>query len=258
MNIQEMHYTFRVLGQQLGIQLIRGILPESIDTLINSAIIEKVQEESLVGVHNSLQDSVGTQGQVMSPINSFKTLFKRARYKLDTNQVNANTGKIAYYNPLNGYYILNIPVINSDIKLDDNENKISPMFFTRFSLEYEDTMIGNAVSCRIIGRDRLDETLNDYCNNASKDFPIVCISSNDNENNQEQIEIFSNTKKANIKFINIYYIKTPNVVKYNKDLSQCVNCDLPEYTHHNIVERAVNKYNMIVGNTSDRNNNRQQ
>ena len=43
MNIQEMHNIFRTLGQQMGLQRIRGILPESIDVYINDAIIEKVR-----------------------------------------------------------------------------------------------------------------------------------------------------------------------------------------------------------------------
>ena len=41
MNIAEMHNVFRTLGQQMGMQLNRGILPESIDIYLNEAIIEK-------------------------------------------------------------------------------------------------------------------------------------------------------------------------------------------------------------------------
>ena len=56
MNIAEMHNVFRTLGQQMGMQLNRGILPESIDIYLNEAIIEKVQVDLLRGVHTALQD----------------------------------------------------------------------------------------------------------------------------------------------------------------------------------------------------------
>ena len=36
-----MHNAFRTFGQAMGLQLVRGILPESIDVYLNAAIIEK-------------------------------------------------------------------------------------------------------------------------------------------------------------------------------------------------------------------------
>ena len=42
----------------MGMQLIRGILPESIDVFINNVIIEKTQAELLAGVRTVLQDTV--------------------------------------------------------------------------------------------------------------------------------------------------------------------------------------------------------
>ena len=63
----------------------------------------------------------------------------------------------------------------------------------------------------------------------------------------EQVEIYTGTKDCAIKHINIKYIKTPNVVKFDLDLNKCVNCDLPAYTHFDIVERAVLKYKASIG-----------
>ena len=39
----------------------------------------------------------------------------------------------------------------------------------------------------------------------------------------------------------------PNVVKYDIDINKCVNCDLPEYLHFDIVENAVMKFYKSLG-----------
>lgn len=255
MNIQEMHNTFRTLGQQMGLQLVRGILPESIDVYINEVITEKVQQEILAGVRTSLQDSVNTQASTMSPINTFRNLYRSARYSINTNDVGDNK-KVSFYNAKNGYHIINIPTVNSSITVDSGEYKIQPMMFLGFSVEYSDTLRGNAVACRLIGSDVLETTLRDYCNGASKDSPIICLSSIPIIDNSiektgviscEQLEIFTNNNNNSVKFLNIKYIKTPNVVKYNIELAHCVNCDLPDYTHFDIIERAVGKFFASVG-----------
>lgn len=257
MNIQEMHNAFRILGQQSGMQTVRGILPENIDIYINNAIGEKIQQEFLVGVHTALQDSVNTQSITMSNINTFRTLYKTVRYKIDTKDT-GDYKKVAYYNPSNGYHIIRIPTLGSSIdSVDQGEYKIDPMMFTGFSVEYDNTLRGNAIACRMIGSDVLETTLRDYCNGASKDSPIVCLMSepslvsglveSSTELSNEQIEVYTGTKNCSINYINIKYIKAPNVVKFDMDIDKCVNCDLPSYTHFDIVEKAVQKYFISVG-----------
>lgn len=263
MNIHEMHNMFRTLGQQMGMQLIRGILPESIDVYINDVIIEKTQQELLSGIRTALQDSVNTQASTMSPINTFRTLYRSVRYKIDTSNVDENVHKVSFYNESNGFHIINIPTVDSDIEIDEREYKINPMMFLGFSVEYDNTLRGNAVACRLIGSDVLETTLRDYCNGASKDSPIVVLNSipvikNGVEQtgviSNEQLEIYTGTKNCSVKYLNIKYIKTPNVVKYDLDETKCVNCDLPSYTHFDIVERAVGKFyaSIGVGNSNQR------
>ena len=267
MNIQEMHNTFRTLGQQMGMQLIRGILPESIDVYLNDVIIEKTQQELLGGVRTALQDSVNTQASTMSPINTFRTLYRNARYSINTDLVNPDTNKVSFYNEANGFHIINIPTIDSNITVDEREYKINPMMFLGFSVEYETTLRGNAVACRLIGSDVLETTLRDYCNGASKDSPIVVLNSipvikdgieQTGVISNEQLEIYTGTKDCKVKFLNVKYIKVPNVVKYDMDLVKCVNCDLPPYTHFDIVERAVMKFYASVGANVPNQTNQQQ
>lgn len=256
MNIHEMHNTFRTLGQQAGMQLIRGILPESIDVCLNDVIMQKVRVELLQGVALIAQNNGNMQTSTMTQINLFKTLYHSVRYSIDTTDVDESTKKVSYYNPDNGFHIINVPVVGSDVEIADDEYKISPMMFLGFSVEYDSTLRGNSIACRIIGSDVLEATLRDYCNTASKDYPIVCLTSAPVvENNieqigailNEQLEVYTNHKGCSIKFLNIKYIKTPNVVKYDTDISKCVNCDLPDYTHFDIVEQAVLKFRESIG-----------
>ena len=266
MNIQEMHSAFRTIGQQAGIQLIRGILPETIDVYINNVITEKTHKELLTGVRTALQDSVNTQATTVSPINIFRSLYKNARISVKPIiQGDNSNGKsiLNYKNNINGYQIFDIPTKNTSNTFVDKDNKdilkISPMMYLGFSVEYDENSRGNATACRLIGADVLETTLRDYCNGASKDSPIVCLISEptgtviESTNVQgtltfqDQLEFYVNSLNADVKYLNIKYIKTPNVVKFDIDPTKCINCDLPDYVHYEIVERAVQKYYISIG-----------
>lgn len=245
MNIQEMHNTFRILGQQMGMQLNRGILPESIDVYINNAITEKVRTELFSGVHTALQESAGVQASTMSTINSLRTLYRNARIQNGFYIDSPNIGEKFFmyaYNKTNGYHVLNMPTYEF---LESINHIISPMMYLGFSVEYDDNSMGNPTSCRLIGADVLETTLRDFCNGASKDSPIAVLLSSDK--GKDQLHLHINSKNTVINYLNIKYIKTPNIVKYDVDLDNCVNCDLPDYTHFDIVENAVIKFYKSLG-----------
>lgn len=254
-----MHNTFRTLGQQMGLQLNRGILPESIDVYLNDVIMEKTRTELLEGVRTALQDSVNTQAQTMSPINTFRNLLRTARYKIDVDTI-GDDKKVDYYNVDNGFHIINIPTVDSGVTVDAGEYSMTPLMFLGFSIEYDNTLRGNPIACRLVGSDVLETTLRDYCNGASKDAPIVCLTSipvvSDSVEqtgviSNEQLEVYLNAKNQKIQYLNVKYVKTPNVVKYDVDTAKCVNCDLPVFTHFEIVERAVYKFYQSIGATSN-------
>lgn len=210
MTIFEMHQHFRVFAQQMGMQLVRAILPEEIDVYINSAIIDKVKEFVLSNVQTQFADKVSVQDNSISPINYIRTL-----YKIEQRSLNNNT--------------INLP---------------EAMYYTAFSVQYN----GNdkTYGCRLIEPDKLENTLNDYCNGASYDCPI-CSIYNDGSNNV--VRVYSGNKKADL--ILIKYISNPIKVDYNKSIS----CDLPEYTHNDIVQLACQKYFISVGSTTHNVNN---
>ena len=76
MNIKEMHDLFRVVGQQVGMQLVRGILPKHIDSFINIEIGEVVKKELLVNANIS-QDGSNLQSVNLSSTNAFRTLYRK-------------------------------------------------------------------------------------------------------------------------------------------------------------------------------------
>lgn len=218
MTIQDMHNTFRTLGQQMGMQLIRAILPESIDVYLNDAIIEWTREAIINATKNNLELSGVGKASTMSIINAFKTLYKKT--KLD---INITDSESDFY----------------EVIID--ETQMNPMMFLSFSVIYEDG--GREINCRIINADDVDALTNDFCSKPTKDYPIAVLI-NDTDSNSI-LDVYTN--KNPFQSINIKYIKYPNVVKYSDVDSECVNCDLPEYIHYAIVEKAVQKYFSSIG-----------
>lgn len=228
MDIKQMHAAFRTLAQQMGMQLNRGILPESIDIFLNDAIIELVRTEITKGVRTAIQDNVDTQSMTMPTINLFRNM-----YKIDTNEsfdiVDENT---------NGYYTVDLSKYVKDT-----------MMYLGFSLKYKDSIPGRLTAARLIGADVLETTLRDYCNGASKDSPIVCLCRFGDT--PTGLEIYTNDTDNSLKSVIIKRIVMPATVKYpTKSDDDSTNCDLPEYVHYEIVERAVMKFYQSIGATT--------
>ena len=107
---------------------------------------------------------------------------------------------------------------------------LKAMHYVSFIIKYENN---KEYKCRIIEADKLEDTLNDYCNGASFDYPICSIFVNEDE---EVCKIYNGNKAISKTFVN--YIKYPNKVSYFDN----IDCDVLEYLHGEIVQNAVNKY----------------
>lgn len=232
MNIVEMHNTFRTIGQQNGIQLIRSVLPESIDVYLNNAIMELTKEKLAQGVVDNIHYNITPQASTMSLINTFGTLYKTANKQLYNEKEIGDSKPINKQDSKTGYYQFNI---NNCVTDDNGQDKI--MMILGVSVTYASTPSKNVlVPCRIISVDNLELTLTDYCNGASKQYPIAVVLN-------DKLEIYSNTEDYKIMVLNIKYIKYPNVVKLDTgDSNNNVDCDLPEHLHFEIVEKAVDKF----------------
>lgn len=217
MDISQMHEMFRTVGQQVGMQDVRAILPESIDIFINIAIIEKARSIVMENTKTAFPNRVSIQNNFVSPINALRTLYRRKE--------------------------ITITDITKDVQLSQLDNVF---LYTSFAIRYDNN--DSEYKCRFIDGDKLEETLNDVLNGASWDYPICSMFNG--ENNSEYLKVFINSNSHTPNAIIIKYIANPAVVKFSKNAAECINCDLPDYLHSEIVELAVSKFFKSVTVTS--------
>lgn len=210
MTIIEMHQSFRTLCQKNGMQLVNTILPEEIDIFLNLAIIEKVREIVNSNSTSIFQDKITLRDNYTSPINALRNLFIQTSINSDT----------------------------KEFELDD----IKAMYFISFVVNYSDD---KNYKCRIIEPDKLEDTLRDFCNGASYDYPICSIFVQDDK---QVCKVYNGD--SNIQSLIIKYIKYPNNVSYNGN----INCDILEYLHGEIVQNAVMKYITSLATTAQTTN----
>lgn len=212
-----MHEMFRTVGQQVGMQDVRAILPESIDIFINIAIIEKARSIVMENTKTAFPNRVSIQNNFVSPINALRTLYRRKE--------------------------ITITDITKDVQLSQLDNVF---LYTSFAIRYDNN--DSEYKCRFIDGDKLEETLNDVLNGTSWDYPICSMFNG--ENNSEYLKVFINSNSHTPNAIIIKYIANPAVVKFSKNAAECINCDLPDYLHSEIVELAVSKFFKSVTATS--------
>ena len=231
MDIKEMHELFRLLGQQMGIERVRGILPHSIDTYLNDAIIEIVNNLLRINTQNKEQRisryKILPNEAVLSPVNALSTLYKEETLLLKSESDN-DTNLISY------------------------KSKDRILYLYDFTINYEGD--GRFRHCRFIEPNKVEESLDDYLNRASRRYPIITVTSVDEINDEYKFEVYCGGKFY-IEHLKIRYIKVPNTVKFDVDdngelTTEAINCDLPIHLHKDIVELAVSKYFTSVGSTT--------
>ena len=75
MKIAEMHMWFRQYAQQMGMQNVRAILPEQIDTLINTSIQDIIDEVITKNV-GTTNDRVISDNSKLASINALRSLYR--------------------------------------------------------------------------------------------------------------------------------------------------------------------------------------
>ena len=232
MDIKEMHELFRLLGQQMGIERVRGILPHSIDGYINAEIIEMVNGLLRVNTQETLvranRYKILPQEAMLTPVNSLSTLYKEENLSIQKEED------------------------SNEFVTFKSEDKI--LYLYDFVINYEDDK--RYRHCRFIEPNKVEETLDDYLNRASRRYPIITVVSVDEKNDEYKFEVYCG-KNLHISNFKLRYIKAPNTVKFevdeNNNLTEnAVNCDLPIHLHKDIVELAVQKYFNSVGSTTQK------
>lgn len=218
-----MHVLFRTLGQQQGLQQIRGILAESIDEFLNESIIQNARV-AILGNAQVPKDVRTPQYTKISPFNAFHTLYVTESQNIEITKEGEEI----------------------EVKLTN-----TPLCITNFVVEYEDK---KRYDCRLIESERLYPTLNDYLNRASHEYPIVSLV-NGKSDKEFTLSLFTGDRQEDVQNIITTYIKLPAKVKfdeahYSQTEDTSVSCDLPEHLHNSIVETAVEIWFQTLGITS--------
>lgn len=196
-----MHIAFRTIGQQMGIQNIRGILPESIDTFLNIGIIDMVRDMIKSSASHVYNDKSQQKDNHIVPLN----------------------------NLLNLYTIVNVKSNNS-FKVKVSEPDV--MAYTSARINYYDA---KNIQCRIIDNDNLGSVIADYCNAPNKNYPIITII------RETADCVVASVFNGDVEFdsLDIAFVRNPKQVKLAEDGINSIDCDLPQHLHYEVVKRAV-------------------
>lgn len=258
MNIADMHIMFRQLAQQMGMQNVRAILPEQIDLLLNTAIIDVVNEIIKRNIA-STNDRVITDNSKIGQINALSTLYKNAEvqiYKYNGTEFTLNSGVNAIQTVMTTGFEFDI-TCNHSPQVEKTAIPSDYMYICDFNINYyTSSSVGNTriktdwFPVRIIDDIYVADALNDFILAPSFRSPIANIVNR--EEGHIRIKIYIDRKKNNQSNIpsgvipsnlRVSYIAKPVTVKYDEDVGSVnANCNLPEYLHGYIVKRAVDLY----------------
>ena len=262
MNIADMHIMFRQLAQQMGMQNVRAILPEQIDLLLNTAIIDVVNEIIKRNIA-STNDRVITDNSKIGQINALSTLYKNAEvqiFKYDGHEFTLNSGVNAIQTVMTTGFEFDI-TCNHNPQVEKTAIPSDYMYICDFNINYyTSSSVGNTriktdwFPVRIIDDIYVADALNDFILAPSFRSPIAHIVNR--EEGHIRIKIYIDRKKNNQSNIpngvipsnlRVSYIAKPLTVKYAEDVGSLnVNCNLPEYLHGDIVKRAVDLYHASI------------
>lgn len=228
MKLATIYKDFRVFAQQMGMQAVRGVLNESIDVYLNAAINDVVRQSLISGVQNNIRESGTMNVSTMSNVNEFKNLYHREKLELLINDVGYLNFETLEDEDGNIHY---------EIDLSKHQNL---MMLLGASIQYGDSDGNRKVSCRLVSVDDLENTLADYCNTASKYYPIACLRGN-------ILEIYTNSKTTVGNFYIEYISKPSEIDNHNYENNHdCEYTDLPDYMMHEVIELAVRKWYISI------------
>ena len=239
MTVSEMHELFRVLGQQMGMQKVRGILPESIDVLLYASAVHCVRQIITSNVTTNFGNVVAIQKNKISVINALRTLYveKEINIDYDAGDIPDPVVVDAFYKDFSVFSIVDCMVGYAD----ESHTKYA---FSRF-----------------VEPNLIDNTLNDYLLRPSAKYPIVTVTiADDNYKNTtpEGSEYGSRIVYNICTELKTSFIKYPAKIHLDENNDNNVDCDLPVHLHNMVVEEAVNLYLQSVHITSGSNNNFQE
>lgn len=276
MTTPEMHVMFRQYAQQMGMQNVRAILPEQIDLLLYTSIMDLTNQiiKENIGITN---DRVITDNSKIGQINALRSLYHVHYIEMSPTPSKSEERRTFSFSASDR----NTGRMTTDFNRISNNNLLPEyMFLVDFSLNYKkvindqgyngrtseyvapsfdpDGLETNYFPVRIIDDTYLADTLNDFIlKNRLRSPIIVTYNRNNNNNNVFDLYIDKFNKTSNDRYVldgglipyilRMSYIAKPAKVKYGEDIGQeNVDCDLPEYMHIDVVKHAVDLYRVAL------------
>ena len=209
MTTPEMHIMFRQYAQQMGMQNTRAILPEQIDLLINTSIMDNVNEiiKQNIGITN---DRVITDNSKIGQINALRSLYRVSILEMSPKEAKKVNFLFSESDRYSGRMSTDFNLATSDSPSTDSgiTTTATPgipnyMFLVDFSLNYKQTsnlgytgsdkqytppafkpdgLITNFFPVRIIDDSFLADTLNDFILKPRLRSPIIVTYNNGKDN----------------------------------------------------------------------------
>ena len=274
MTAPEMHVMFRQYAQQMGMQNVRAILPEQIDLLLNTSVMDSVNLiiKENIGITN---DRVITDNSKIGQINALRSLYSVAEIPMSPSAIDdqvfkfyssdRNTGRMTTRmtggdpNGIPKYLFLVDFSINYK-KVKSQQGYSGKTNFTAVTFD-EDSLETNYFPVRLIDDSYLADTLNDFILKPRLRSPII-VTYNTGVNNTPTFDLYIDKfNKVNTDsdpryvlnndlvpyILRMSYIAAPAKIRYNEDLGgENQDCNLPEYMHVDIVKHAVDLYRIAV------------
>lgn len=241
MDIVQMHSTVRELTQQMGMQHVRFILEDQIDTVLNLAISEMINTELAERGAVSASTNLPTNIKI-GQINALRTLYDVATYNISSETplmtVNLNTGHL---------------MLSPDVVLPSVR-----MYYSAALSYIKDKVETEWFPIRIVEDAYLGNITSDYLTKPTFKSPVMVFRSGTQNvlfelylgKLKEGRLIPSNGYTPNK--LRLSFIKHPNKVALGcPDGKGRVECNLPEYMHERIVSTAAQLWiNSVMFNKS--------
>lgn len=266
MTTPEMHVMFRQYAQQMGMQNVRAILPEQIDLLLNTSVMDTVNEiiKQNIGVTN---DRIITDNSKIGQINSLRSLYTVDIIEMSPSSADKvsfafsasdrNTGRMSNIGSL---VKAKLPTYMFLVDFSINYKKVSTGYTGSTTIYtaptfFLDALVTNYFPVRIIDDTYLADTLNDFILKPRLRSPIVVTYNNAN-NTVFDIYIDKFLSKGSNYVLEgdllpyqlrMSYIAKPATIKYSEDIGiENTDCNLPEYLHIDVVKHAVDLYHTAL------------
>ena len=228
MTISEMHIWFRQYAQQMGLQNVRAILPEQIDSLINTSTKDVIDEiiKANIGTTN---DRVITDNSKLANVNALRTL-----YKVKTINVQ-DTHSVSHY-------------INEPYSFDSDQLQ-NALYFVDFAIRYKN---GDKVTrwfpIRIIDDAFLADVLNDWVLSPRMRTPAMVVYKKETDT-EATLASAVNTAKAAYETAASTYAANPTSANQTAMITakNAYDSALNALTNYNNSNASVTKFDIYLG-----------